>query len=160
VFKRARTNQRLASHGAALGPEVQMIRLPSCILAAIDVDCSDPSTIQYAAGRAREALAHLTVMCVWRPTWFLGFTALAGDNPAELRERHEREAAARFHGCLKEVPDDLCVRALFLEGRLAPHVIRELRRKHYDELILCHRLRARDVARLRRTDPHLKVVLP
>jgi hypothetical protein len=128
------------------------------VLAAFDVDRADPCLVAQAISRACEGRAHLTLIWTWRPTRFLGFTAIGGDDPAAPLERHEHEAAERLHNCLKEVPHDICVRALLLRGSLATHLIKELRTKHYDELILAQPLRARTVARVRRIAPDLNVL--
>jgi hypothetical protein len=133
--------------------------LPGSILAAIDADRCDASTIAYAVTRARNARANLTVICVWRPTWLLGFTAVAGCDPEELLKSHEQEAVRWFRNCLGEVPSDIYLRTLLVKGLLVRHLIKELRVTHHDELILSHRLGSRDVSRVRRVAPGLRVVV-
>lgn len=139
--------------------ELETDLLAGSILTGLNPDRSDPSTISYAVSRTREARAHLTVLCVWRPTRWLWYAAESGENPAALLKRHEQSAAMWFRSRLTEVPSDICLRALFLQGLLARELVKELRTTHYDELILDHRLRPWDVARVRQMASDLKVIV-
>jgi hypothetical protein len=132
--------------------------MPRSVLAAFDSDRTEPARICGMLRRAGDGVTQLTLMWVWRPTRLLGFTPLGGCDTAELTKIYEREAIERFRSSLNEVPDEVYVRALVLQGSFVRNLVRELRAERYDELALGHRLRQRQIARVRRTAPSLKVV--
>ncbi len=132
---------------------------PRGILIAVDPDRSAPATVGYGIARASRARAQLTVMCVWRPSRLLPLAAVSEVDPQALLADHERAAMAWFRARVAEVPGDICLRTLFLRGRLRDHLARQLVQRDYDEVIV-DRLSERDLARMRGIAPGVAIRHP
>lgn len=129
------------------------------VLVALDPDRSDPATLEHAVACATRSRACLTLMCVWRPSSLLSLVVIGGQDPDELWKAHERVAIAWFRARAMTVPRDISLRTLFLSGRLDRHLVRELRVRDYDELVIDRPLSERALARVTSVAPGLTVDL-
>jgi hypothetical protein len=136
------------------------LQVPRSILILLDANRgTDPAVLARATLRAGSTGAHLTMLCVWRRTRLLVLAPLADVDPATLLCAHERVVREWFRARIEEVPGNIGLRTLLREGRAADQVLRELRNRDYDELIVDRPLPRHALARLTRIAPEMNVIV-
>ena len=140
-------------------PPPKTPRVPRSILVLLDADRrTNPGVISVAMTRARLTGAHVTMLCVWRRSRLLVLAPLANEDPDVLFRAHKRVVGEWFRARIDEVPANVALRTLLREGRAVDQIVRELRIRHYDELVLDRRLRRHEAARITRAAPEVNVI--
>lgn len=130
------------------------------ILAVGRPGMGEESTVERAAARAAEEHAALTLMCVWSPARLIHWARLAGVDPADLIRDHAEQSSAWIRGVVAGLPADVSVTFACRRGLAKRCVGTELRRGHYDELVISRPLLGqRCLGRLARDYPELRIEL-
>jgi hypothetical protein len=130
------------------------------ILAVGRPGMGEERTVERAAARAAEEHAALTLMCVWSPARLIHWARLAGVDPSELIRDHAEQSSEWLRGVVAGLPPDVSVTFACRKGLAKRHVATELRRGHFDELVISRPLLGqRCLARLEREHPALRIEL-
>ena len=130
------------------------------ILAVGRPGMGEERTVERAAARAAEEHAALTLMCVWSPARLIHWARLAGVDPSELIRDHAEQSSEWLRGVVAGLPPDVSVTFACRKGLAKRHVAAELRRGHFDELVISRPLLGhRCLGRLKREHPALRIEL-
>ena len=130
------------------------------ILAVGRPGMGEERTIEYAAARAAEDHAALTIMCVWSPTRMIQWARLGGVDPDELLREHAEQSSAWLRRVVAGLPEEARVRCACRRGIAKRHVAEALRTGVYDELVVSRELVGpRCLAKIERSHPELRIEL-
>jgi len=133
--------------------------LGGALLAVLHAGRSDPRAATWAASRARELRARLTLMCVWRPSALVPLAWLVNVDAQELVDDQEQMAARWLSDRLEELPHDVSVIGMVRRGPVPSAVAAEKSRQRYDELLVDGEVSRRLLPRLAAQSPGLRILV-
>ncbi len=111
------------------------------ILVAVDGSPSSQRAVEQAVDLARAMNSILTLIAVAPPVPpYVTFAAVSAE---QMQTDVERWAETKLHEAAGLIPDDVLVHRVQRSGHVGPEIVDELRRGHYDLVVLGTRGRGR-----------------